>query len=251
MLPVHRFDERFIVMATRQGTIKRTPLRNFSRPMKGGIRAISLEENDTLIGVELTSGKDEVMLATADGMAIRFAESEVRSMGRAAQGVTGIRLREGDYVTDLIVANPSATLLTVCENGYGKRTVFDEYRVQGRAGLGIINIRTSERNGRVVGMMAVEETDDLMIVSQGGMIVRVPVASISTIGRNTQGVRVIRLRESDRVVSVARVPHEEPDVPGEPGPPGDAPPADASSAEPDEDADGSPPASPGENPSGR
>jgi DNA gyrase subunit A len=209
MLPVDKFDDRFVFMATRKGYVKRTPLANFSRPLRCGIRAISLEDDDALIGVELTSGNQEVMLATSGGYAIRFPEADARSMGRTARGVWGIRMRDGDRVTDLIVVSPEATALTVCENGFGKRTSFDEYPTQGRGGLGVINIRTSDRNGNLVNMMAVREDEDLMIVSQTGMIVRVPMASISVIGRNTQGVRLIRLKPGDKVVSAAQVPHEE------------------------------------------
>ena len=157
MLPVHKFDERFVVMATRQGIIKRTALSNFSRPMRGGIRALSLGQDDVLIGAELTSGEQELMLATANGLAIRFGEQDVRNMGRSARGVKGITLRQGDTVTDLIAVADEASVLTVCENGYGKRTSFEEYRRQSRGGIGIINIKTTERNGKVVDMMSVKD----------------------------------------------------------------------------------------------
>ena len=209
MLPVHKFDERFVVMATRQGIIKRTALSNFSRPMRGGIRALSLGQDDVLIGAELTSGEQELMLATANGLAIRFGEQDVRNMGRSARGVKGITLRQGDTVTDLIAVADEASVLTVCENGYGKRTSFEEYRRQSRGGIGIINIKTTERNGKVVDMMSVKDDEDLMMVTLTGMIVRVSVRDISIIGRNTQGVRMIRLKPEDRLVSVARIPHEE------------------------------------------
>ncbi|MBI2191858.1 MAG: DNA gyrase subunit A [Planctomycetes bacterium] len=209
MMPVEAFDDRTVVMATRQGYVKRTPLESFSRPMRRGIRAISLDEGDCLIGVDLTGGQQEVLLATADGTAIRFRESDVRCMGRTARGVRGIRLRPGDRVIDLVVADPDASLLTVCENGFGKCTQPKAYRAQSRGGQGVINIKTTERNGKVVGMMAVRDEDDLMMVTQAGMIVRVPVKTIRVVGRNTQGVRLIRLKEGDRLVSVARVPHEE------------------------------------------
>ena len=215
MLPVHKFDDRFVVMATRQGIIKRTALSNFSRPMRGGIRALSLGPDDVLIGAELTSGEQELMLATANGLAIRFGEQDVRNMGRTARGVKGITLRQGDTVTDLIVVVDEASVLTVCENGYGKRTSFDGYRRQSRGGIGIINIKTTERNGQVVDMMSVKDDEDLMMVTLTGMIVRVSVRDISIIGRNTQGVRMIRLKPEDRLVSVARIPHEEQEKNGE------------------------------------
>jgi len=156
-------------------------------------------------------------------------------MGRAARGVRGIRMREGDYVIDLIVVSQEATVLTVCEKGYGKRTDFDEYRAQGRGGRGIINIKTSKRNGSVVNMTAVRDDEDLMIVSHTGMIVRVPIDGISIIGRNTQGVRLIRLKLGDQVVSAARVPHEEPEngegEEDEPAPPGPGPDSEAEASD--------------------
>jgi len=238
MLSVDKFDERFVFMATRKGYVKRTPLNNFSRPMRCGIRAINLEEDDTLIGVELTSGEQEVMLATSRGMTIRFSETEARSMGRAARGVWGIRMPEKDHVIDLIVVSEDATVLTVCEKGYGKRTNFDEYRPQARGGRGIINIKTSKRNGNVINMTAVRDDEDLMIVSHTGMIVRVPIDGISIIGRNTQGVRLIRLKAGDQVVSAARVPREEPENGegggDEPGPEAEPDGADQQPGEPQE-----------------
>ncbi|MDA0839954.1 MAG: DNA gyrase subunit A [Planctomycetota bacterium] len=210
MLRVNNFDDRNVFFATANGKVKRTPLESFSRPMKRGIRALTLEENDTLIGVELTSGDNEVMLAKANGRSIRFNELDIRSMGRSARGVRGVRLRDkGDKVIALLVVDEAHTVLTLSENGYGKKTSFSEFPVKARGGLGVINMKTSERNGKIVGMMSVSEDEDLMMITHTGMIVRSPISGISTIGRNTQGVRLIRLKEGDRLVSVARAPHEE------------------------------------------
>ena len=207
-IPVREFDEkRQVVFATEGGTIKKTALKAFSRPKRGGIIAIKLAPGDNLIQVTISSGNDEIILGTRDGKAIRFPESKVRSMGRAATGVRGIRLRPNDTVVGMALVDPNATLLTVCENGYGKRTAFDEYRTTGRGGQGIINIKTTARNGKVVSMMTVRDGDDLMVITQAGQIVRIGVdaKSIRPIGRATQGIRIIRLNEADRLVAVARV----------------------------------------------
>lgn len=213
MIPVREFDSRQLVFATRLGTVKRTALEEFSRPKKGGIRAITLEEGDSLIGVCVSSGSQEVVLGTANGMAIRFPETEIRSMGRSAVGVRGIKLEEGDVVVGVGVVSPGSTLLSVCENGFGKRTPIDEYRLQGRGGMGVINIRTNDRNGKVVALLQVVDGDEIMLMTQEGMVVRTPVDELRSIGRATQGVKLIAISENDRVVSVARVEKEE----GEPG----------------------------------
>ena len=207
-IPVREFDEkRQVVFVTEGGTIKKTALKAFSRPKRGGIIAIRLTQGDNLIQVTISGGEDEIVLGTRDGKAIRFPESKVRSMGRAATGVRGIRLRPGDAVVGMALVAPNATLLTVCENGYGKRTGFSQYRTTGRGGQGIINIRTTKRNGKVVAMMTVRDGDDLMIITQAGQIVRIGVdaKSIRPIGRATQGIRIIRLNEDDHLVAVARV----------------------------------------------
>jgi DNA gyrase subunit A len=211
-IPVREFDEkRQVVFATAQGTVKKTSLASFSRPKRGGIIAIRLDKGDSLIDAALTGGHDEIVIGTRDGMAIRFQESDVRSMGRSATGVRGIRLRKGDAAVGMGLVDPSATLLTLCENGYGKRTEFSEYRVQGRGGFGIINIKTTQRNGKVVSMMTVRDGDELMLITQQGQIMRIGVdpKSIRPIGRATQGVRIIRLGEGDKLVAVARVAPEE------------------------------------------
>ena len=211
-IPVREFDEkRQVVFATRKGTIKKTPLAAFSHPKRGGIIAIHLASGDNLIEVTISTGNDEIVLATRGGMAIRFKEGDVRSMGRDATGVRGIRLKKGDDVVGMALVDPQATLLTVCENGHGKRTDFGEYRIQSRGGQGIINIRTTERNGRVVAMMTVRDGDELMLITQVGQIMRIGVdaKSIRPIGRATQGIRIIRLNEDDKLVAVARVAPDE------------------------------------------
>ena len=208
ILPVREFDDRMLVMATRSGLIKKTTLSAYSRPRKAGIHAIRLNENDTVIGVSLTSGNDEIVLGTADGKSIRFSEHDVRSMGRVAAGVHGIKLRSGDEVVDMIIVEPAGSLLTVCEHGFGKRTDFSEYRSQGRGGMGLINIQTTTRNGKVVALKCVRDEDELMMISSSGKMVRTAIAPIRPIGRSTQGVRLIRLNDPDKLVAVARVASE-------------------------------------------
>ncbi len=219
-IPVREFDEkRQLVFATAQGTIKKTALSAFSQPKKGGIIAINLEKGDRLIDVVISSGNDEIVLGTRDGMSIRFKETDARSMGRDTTGVRGIHLRKGDTVVGLSLVDPNAALLTVCENGHGKRTEFSEYRTQSRGGIGLINIKTSDRNGKVVAMMTVRDGDELMIITQQGQIMRIGIdpQSIRPIGRATQGVRVIRLNEGDKLVAVARVAAEDAGEEGENG----------------------------------
>lgn len=212
ILRVRNFDDRFLLTATAKGLIKKTPLEAYSRPKRGGIIAVGLEEDDELIGVSLAKAGQSVILGTASGMAIRFEECQVRPMGRSARGVRGIKLREGDRVVDMVVADADHTLLTICEKGYGKRTRVEEYRIQKRGGQGLIDIRTTERNGRVVNLLAVDEDDEVMMVTREGQIVRTRASEISVIGRATQGVRCIKLQEGDVVVSCAKVPKEEPEV---------------------------------------
>ncbi len=209
MIPVRRFDERHVVMATDRGIIKKTPLEAFSRPKKGGIIAISLDEGERLIGVRLTHGGDEIILGTAKGQAVHFKETDIRAMGRTAHGVKGITLRKGDVVRDMIVVESDGHLLTMCENGYGKKTPFDEYRLQHRGGSGIINIRTTERNGKVVGLKSVRPGDELVTITAQGMVLRISADEIRPISRATQGVRLARVDEGDRIVGLARVATEE------------------------------------------
>jgi DNA gyrase subunit A len=213
-VPVKTFDKGFLVMATERGVVKKTELAEYGNPRPSGIIAIRLEEGDRLIGVATTSGENEIVLGTAGGMAIRFHESDLRSMGRATVGVYGIDLEEGDRVVDMIVLTEGVTILTACENGFGKRSPVDEYRLQSRGGKGVINIRTSERNGKVVGMLAVTDDNDLIMISQNGIVVRITVADIRAMGRATQGVRFIRLEGGDRLMSIARVVKEEDDEGG-------------------------------------
>jgi len=208
ILPVRQFDERMVFFATQNGFVKKTPLSAFGNVRTVGINAITLAPGDDVIGTRITTGGDEIILGTRDGMAIRFHEDQVRAMGRSARGVKGINLRGNDHVVDLIVTRPGRSLLTVCENGYGKRTSLEDYRRQNRGGIGLINIKTTERNGHVVALKAVNEDDDLMLISSGGIIIRTGLDQLRDIGRNTQGVRLIRLDEGDKLVAVARVVKE-------------------------------------------
>ncbi|RKY42164.1 MAG: DNA gyrase subunit A [Candidatus Makaraimicrobium thalassicum] len=206
VVPVREFTEgRFIVMATEQGKIKKTPLSAFGNPRKGGIIAVTLGKGDTLIGSVLSGGDDQICLATAAGKAIRFEEKDIRPMGRGAQGVKGITLGKKDKVVGMVKADPAATLLTVTEKGYGKRTEFEAYRLQSRGGSGIINLKVVKKNGLVVGVKTVREENEIMLLSTQGMVVRVGVRGISKVGRATQGVRVIDLNASDKLTSVANV----------------------------------------------
>jgi len=203
---VKEFEEgKFIAMGTERGVVKKTELPAFSNPRAGGIIAMGVEDGDRLMSAQITDGTGEIFIGTKDGLAIRFPESDVRPMGRTAYGVRGISLREADQVVAMEVVRPGSTLLTVTENGYGKRTELDEYRVQSRGGVGIINIQTSERNGRVVGMASVHDEDEFMLITQQGKILRTVARDIRTIGRATQGVRLIEMDADDRVVALARL----------------------------------------------
>jgi len=205
VVSVREFDDRYLVTATRRGQIKKTLLKAYSNPRRGGIRAAGVAAGDTVIGVAITRGQDQIVLGTRKGQAIRFKESDVRPMGRTACGVRGINLRKGDEVVGMAIVDPQATLLTVCANGHGKRTSFEAYRVQSRGGFGVINIRTTQRNGPVVGMKSIRDADELMLMTQKGMVVRTAASELRTIGRATQGVRVIGLKGGDKLVSIARV----------------------------------------------
>ncbi len=243
-------DEHFLLMATRNGTVKKTALTEYSRPRTGGLIAIKLKEGDELVDVVIVGPGDDVLLATATGMAIRFPHTKARAMGRAAAGVRGIKLTKDDELVGIVVAKPDMQLLSACEHGYGKRTPFglggsvpdsddvndsdaedastdaveadsDEgdseeggersnfsYRSQNRGGKGLRDIRTSARNGRVVDILAVEDGDEVLMVTTGGKIQRLRVTDISVVGRNTQGVRIIRLDDDDKLASMARIPGE-------------------------------------------
>lgn len=207
VIPVRTFgEEKYLFMATRHGTVKKTALGEFDSSRRDGIIAINLDEEDELIGVHLTEGQQDIILGTRFGVAIRFPEEEVRATGRNTRGVKGITLSPEDLVVSMDSVRPGADLLAVTENGFGKRTPLEEYRPQGRGGRGIIAIRTSERNGSLVAIMVVEEGDELMMVSSEGIIIRIDVADVSRMGRAAQGVTLMRLGENDRVVAVARVP---------------------------------------------
>jgi DNA gyrase subunit A len=217
LLTVKEFeDDKFVVMGTRRGVVKKTELSAFSNPRAGGIIAMGVEEGDSVIGTQISDGNHEVLIGTRDGMSIRFPESDVRSMGRTAYGVRGISLREGDEVVAMEILTPGGTILTVTEQGYGKRTELEEYRVQSRGGLGIINIQTSERNGKVVGVIQVTDHDELMLITQQGKILRMESGGIRTIGRATQGVRLIDIEGDDRAVSIARIADQEDDDKSDP-----------------------------------
>ena len=213
----------YVLLATRQGIVKKTELAAFSNPRPSGIIALSVEEQDQLIDAVITSGKDEMLIGSESGMAIHFSEEDVRPMGRSAYGVWGMDLEEGDALVGLEVVRPGGTMLTVTRNGYGKRTELGEYRLQSRGGKGLINIKTSERNGPVVGVKFLRADEQVMLITEKGMIIRLNTADISTIGRNTQGVRLIQLEEGDHLVSVARLAErvdddESPADPAGPGP---------------------------------
>jgi DNA gyrase subunit A len=214
LVTVREFEAgKFVVMGTRRGVVKKTELAAFRNPRAAGIIGMGVEEEDAVIAVQLSDGNGEVFIGTRDGMAIRFPEGDVRPTGRGAYGVRGISLRDEDAVVAMEVVTPGGgTLLTVSENGYGKRTDLDEYRVQSRGGLGIINIHTTDRNGRVVGIAYVRDEDELMLITQQGKVLRMVTRDIRTIGRATQGVRLIGVEEDDRVVSIARLAEREEDL---------------------------------------
>src|SRR4029450_688210 len=197
--------QQFVVMGTRKGIIKKTDLSAFSNPRAGGIIAMGVEEGDSVIAVEMSDGKEQIFLGTRHGMALPLDETDVRPMGRTAYGVRGISLREDDEVVAMVIVREGGTLLTVAQNGYGKRTELDEYRLQSRGGLGIINIQTSDRNGKVVGIAYVHDDDEVMIISQQGKILRMVARDARTIGRATQGVRLIEMEEGDEVVAIAEL----------------------------------------------
>jgi DNA gyrase subunit A len=205
-IPVKEFDsEHYLILATKKGIVKKTNLIAYSNPRKGGIIAINLEQGDELIDVILTNGKQQILLATKKGNAVRFREEDARAIGRSGKGVIGIRLREDDEVIGMVDADDTKTLLTVTENGYGKRTAISEYRLINRGGSGVINIQCSERNGNVVAVKSVTDNDDIIFISRSGIIIRTPAKGISRIGRNTQGVRLMSLEQNDKVVAAARI----------------------------------------------
>jgi DNA gyrase subunit A len=210
VLSITDFKEgRYVVMASRKGLVKKTELDSYSRPRSGGIVALKIREEDELITVRVSSGEQDIFLATRQGKSIRFRESDLRGMGRVAAGNIGIRMEPGDEVVAMEILKEGATILTVTENGYGKRTKSEEYRTQSRGGKGILTIKATERNGPVVYSYQVTDQDELMIITGHGKIIRMRVVDISVIGRNTQGVRLINLGEGEKVVGVARLMEEE------------------------------------------
>jgi DNA gyrase subunit A len=213
LLAVKEFEpDKFVVMGTRRGVIKKTELSAFSNPRAGGIIAMGIEEGDSVIAARISDGSREVFIGTRSGMSIRFPEGDVRPMGRTAYGVRGISLRDDDEVVGMDVLVPGGTILSVTEQGYGKRTELDEYRVQSRGGIGIINIQTSDRNGKVIGVVQVSNDDELMLITQQGKILRMASNTIRAIGRATQGVRLIDIEGDDRAVSIARLEEQDDDV---------------------------------------
>jgi DNA gyrase subunit A len=214
-LPVRAFDEgQFVVMATRQGVIKKCPLPVFKRPMARGIIAVNLDQGDELISAHLTDGKQQIFVATRKGKAIRFDEKDVRAMGRPARGVRSIRLDRDDYVVGMQAVSADVLILSVTENGFGKRTKLQAYRVTARGGKGVINIKTSRRNGNVVSVMRVSAENDLMIITRGGKIIRIGADKIRATGRSAQGVKLVQLEDGDEIAAACVVPD------GQPGPNG-------------------------------
>ena len=209
ILPIKNSEEStFVFMATRNGTVKKTSLSNFARQRSVGLRAIELDEDDRLIGTAITNGQQDILLASSNGKTIRFRESDVRAMGRTARGVRGIRLAPNSFMVSLIIADDQKDVLTVSENGYGKRTKVSDFPIRGRGWQGVIGIQVSTRNGSVVGSVQVSETDEFMLISDKGTLVRTRVSEVSVQGRNTQGVRLIRLKDAESLVGLERV--EEP-----------------------------------------
>ncbi|KTD73152.1 DNA gyrase subunit A [Legionella tucsonensis] len=206
MLPVREYqDGYYVFMATKKGTVKKVPLNAFSRPRSNGIIAVDLDEDDSLVGVDITDGTKDIMLFTDAGKVVRFDENKVRPMGRTARGVRGIRIEEAQAVISLIVAHPDGTILTATENGYGKRTSIEEYRVSGRGGQGVISIQVSERNGKVVRSVQVTDGDEAMLITDKGTLVRFKINELSVIGRNTQGVRLINVSPGEKVVGMQKI----------------------------------------------
>lgn len=209
VIPIAEYKEGlYLIMATKQGHVKKTDLMQYDNIRKGGLAAVTLRENDELIDVRLTDGEQDIILVTREGMSIRFRESDVRPLGRVSQGVKGISLEEGDYVVGMGTSRADSTLLVVTENGFGKRTELDEYKTQTRAGKGILTYRVTEKTGKVAGIKLVHETDEIMLISSDGTIIRLEVSGISILGRATQGVTLMRTSSGNRVVSIARIETE-------------------------------------------
>ena len=206
VLPIREYDEdRFVFMATSSGTVKKTALSNFSRPRASGIKAIEFRDNDRLVDVVITDGSDHIMLLADSGKSVRFSETDVRSMGRTAGGVRGIRIADDQEVIAMIKVEEGGSILTSTENGYGKRTNVNDYPLKGRGGQGVISIKTNERNGKIVGAVQVQQDNDFMMITDNGTLVRIAVADVSEMGRNTQGVRLIRLTKGEKLVEIEKI----------------------------------------------
>ncbi|MGH7650182.1 MAG: DNA gyrase C-terminal beta-propeller domain-containing protein, partial [Gemmatimonadaceae bacterium] len=218
MVPVREFSEsQYLLFATRQGTVKKTALAQYANPRTTGIKAIKIEPDDQLIDVQVTSGNNDIVLATQHGLSIRFHEQDVREMGRDTTGVKGVELREGDVVKGMVVIKREATLLVVTEKGMGKCSPIDEYRVQKRGGKGIITLNRTDKTGDVVALKEVLPDDELMLITKHGVVIRMPVKGIRVSGRNTQGVKLVNLDDGDRVCDVARVVIEDDEQGGDEG----------------------------------
>ena len=212
ILPVEEYSaDQFVIMATANGTVKKTSLDQYSRPRSVGLRAVDLVEGDHLVGTAIIDGSKDIMLFSSEGKAVRFAETDVRAMGRVSKGVRGMRLPEGHSVMSMVIPEQDGLLLTVCENGYGKRTHISEFPTKGRGGKGMIAIQASDRNGPLVGVTQLFDGDEIMLISDQGTMVRTRGDEVSIVGRNTQGVRVIRLKENEKLVSLARIAEPEED----------------------------------------
>jgi DNA gyrase subunit A len=206
VVPIRRFEvDRYLIMATKNGIVKKTELTAYGNPRQGGIIALTLDDGDELISVGVTHGDQDIFLGTRQGYALRCNEADMRPIGRTARGVIGMRLEEGDEVIGMEVLSPGSSILTVSESGYGKRTSATEYRVQGRGGKGLINLNITPKTGLVVSILQVFDDDDIMVMSDQGNLVRLQVADIRRIGRNTQGVRLINLTAEQRLVGVVRI----------------------------------------------
>jgi DNA gyrase subunit A len=212
-------DGGYVLLATRRGMIKKTTLEAFANPRRGGIIAINLNAGDELIGAARTSGADQILLATQGGKSIRFSETQVRAMGRAAAGVKGLELRGGDEAVGMEIVRPGKSILTATRNGYGKRSRLEDYREQNRGGQGIITIKTSERNGPVVGILQVDDDDEIMLVTSAGKVIRMAAGGIPVLGRNTQGVRLMEPGDAERIASIARLAEDEEEGAPDPAPP--------------------------------
>ena len=208
VIPIKNFDDgKFLLMATKSGLIKKTPLKEYDSARKTGLLAINLKEDDELIDVRLTDGEDNVVLVTQKGMCITFSEKDVRPVGRTAQGVIGIRLDKDDIVVGMesIVSNKNETLLAITENGFGKRTELDEYRVQTRGGKGVITYKITSKTGNIVGIRIANEDEDVMMITDTGTVIRIQAKEISVLGRNTQGVTLMRTNDGGKVVSIETI----------------------------------------------